>query len=128
MKDKVVLSKTLRSLQDGDKDITTVKELLVHNTKRTKDVAVQSLTVKSLCSQLNKFVIKDDVSYSRWTDLVSGQDVLQAIVPTSERRTVLKHHHDCRTAGHLGINKTLAPIRKSYYWPGLQKRCTLLLC
>ena len=119
MEDEVVLSKPLRCLQDEDKDITTVKELLIHNTKCTKDVAAQSLTVKSLCSQLDRLVIKDDVLYRRWTDLVSGQDVLQAIVPSSERRTVLKHHHDCRTAGPLGINKTLARIRKSYYWPGL---------
>lgn len=29
--------------------------------------------------------------------------------------------HDCRTAGHLGIHKTLGRIRQSYYWPGLQR-------
>ena len=57
MEDEVVLSKPLRCLQDEDKDITTVKELLVHNTKCTKDVAAQSLTVKSLCSQLDRLVI-----------------------------------------------------------------------
>ena len=72
MEDEVVLSKPLRCLQDEDKDITTVKELLVHNTKCTKDVAAQSLTVKSLCSQLDRLVIKDNVLYRRSTDLVSG--------------------------------------------------------
>ena len=54
MEDEVVLSKPLRYLQDEDKDITTVKELLVHDTKFTKNVAAQSLTVKSLCSQLDR--------------------------------------------------------------------------
>ena len=54
-----------------------------YNTKSTKDVAAQSPTVKSLCSQLDRLVIKDDVLYRRWTDLVTGQEVLQAIFPVA---------------------------------------------
>ena len=84
MEDEVVSSKPLKCLQDEDKDITTVKELLVHNTKSTKDVAAQSLTVKSLCCQLDRLDIKDDILYRRWTDLVTGQEVLHAIVPSIE--------------------------------------------
>ena len=45
---------------------------------------------------------------------------LQAVVPSKERRTVLKFCHDLETAAHLGVTKTLARIRQRYYWPGLQ--------
>ena len=44
----------------------------------------------------------------------------QAIVPLSFRRTVLKFSHDVKTAGHLGIKKTLSKIRQRHYWPGLE--------
>ena len=73
-------------------------------------MAAQSQTVKSLFSQLDRLDIKDDVLYRRWTDLVTGQEVQQAIVPSSERRTVLKYHHDCRTACNLSIHKFLARV------------------
>ena len=51
-----------------------------------------------------------------------GKDEIkwQAIVPLSFRHTVLKFSHDVKTAGHLGIKKTLSNIRQRYYWPGLE--------
>lgn len=72
-------------------------------------------------AQWDRLVLNDDILYRRWTDLATQQDILQAVVPSSERRSVLKFCHDCRTAGHLGIHKTLGRIRQSYYWPGLQR-------
>ena len=44
----------------------------------------------------------------------------QALVPLKHRRTVLQFCHDERTAGHLGIRKTLEKARQSYYWPKMQ--------
>ena len=56
----------------------------------------------------------------RWD--VLGTDIIlwQAIVPLSQRRTVLRYSHDIKLSGHLGIKKTLGKIRQKYYWPGLQ--------
>ncbi|VDI32785.1 Hypothetical predicted protein [Mytilus galloprovincialis] len=45
---------------------------------------------------------------------------MQAIIPLSERKKVLQFSHDDKCSAHLGIHKTLAKIRQSYYWPGLQ--------
>ncbi|XP_062595239.1 uncharacterized protein K02A2.6-like [Saccostrea cucullata] len=45
---------------------------------------------------------------------------LQAIVPSSQRRTIFEYCHDVRIAAHLGVSKTLARIRQKFYWPGLQ--------
>lgn len=33
---------------------------------------------------------------------------------------MLEYSHDVNTAAHLGVCKTLARIRKNFYWPGLQ--------
>ena len=33
---------------------------------------------------------------------------------------MLHYCHDDKTAGHLGIKKTLKKMRQNYYWPGLQ--------
>lgn len=46
--------------------------------------------------------------------------MMQAIVPYSERRTVLAQYHDNRSSGHLGVSKTISKIRQGYYWPGIQ--------
>ncbi|CAG2219390.1 unnamed protein product [Mytilus edulis] len=43
-----------------------------------------------------------------------------AHIPLSERKKVLQFSHDDKCSAHLGIHKTLAKIRQSYYWPGLQ--------
>lgn len=68
-------------------------------------------------AQWDRLVLNNDILYRRWTDLATQENILHAVVPSSERRSV----HDCRTAGHLGIYKTLGRIRQSYYWPWLQR-------
>lgn len=45
----------------------------------------------------------------------------QAVVPFKARRQILAYSNDHKTAGHLGVRKTLSKIRQQYYWPGLQK-------
>jgi hypothetical protein len=50
-----------------------------------------------------------------------AKDILQAVIPMSQRRSVLQYSHDEKTARHLGVRKTLSKIRQFYYWPGLQK-------
>lgn len=57
--------------------------------------------------------------YRKYTD-DGNQETLQAVIPKSERRTVLSQYHDCKTSAHLGVTKTLNKIRRRYYWPGMQ--------
>ena len=37
------------------------------------------------------------------------------------RRQILYECHDSPSAGHAGIRKTYALVRKQFYWPGLHK-------
>ena len=35
------------------------------------------------------------------------------------REQLLHEHHDVATAGHLGVDKTLASLQRLFYWPGM---------
>lgn len=112
--------RSLKELQQSDKDISMVRKLMDNN--RQPDTAVlssASSTVKALWSQRQKLVIENDMMYRRWDD--EKGVTLQAIVPLSERRKILSFCHDQPTSGHLGVRKTLSKVRQSYYWPGLQR-------
>ena len=41
------------------------------------------------------------------------------IIPTSQRLTLLKEHHDNPSAGHLGFEKTATKMRQVGYWVGM---------
>ena len=102
------------------------KSKTVWNKRDNDRVAYEYIVVRSLCSQLDRLVIENGLMFRKWTDHVTSRDILQAVVGNSERRKVLKHYHDSRTAGHIRIHQTLARFRQSYYWPGLKKRHALL--
>ena len=47
----------------------------------------------------------------------------QVYIPDSGelRKIVLQEMHNVPYAGHLGYQKTLAVVRKEYFWPGMKK-------
>ena len=118
--DCVLRNETLGELQQNDKDVSTIKQLIESNSRPdTTAMSFESSTVKALWSQRQKLVAENDILYRKWDD--EKGTTLQAIVPLSERRKVLSYSHDHPTAGHLGIRKTLSKIGQAYYWPGLQQ-------
>ena len=118
--DCVLRNETLRELQQNDKDVSTIRQLIESNSRPdTNAMSFESSTVKALWSQRQKLVVENNLLYRKWDD--EKGTTLQAIVPLSERRKVLSYSHDHPTAGHLGIRKTLSKVCQSYYWPGLQQ-------
>ena len=43
------------------------------------------------------------------------------IVPHEKIIDILRENHDYMLAGHLGITKTIARIKRHYIWPGLKQ-------
>ncbi|CAC5399391.1 unnamed protein product [Mytilus coruscus] len=76
--------------------------------------------LRSLWNQWNNLEIRDGLIYRQFEDPATKIVKMQAIIPLSERKKVLQFSHDDKCSAHLGIHKTLAKIRQSYYWPGLQ--------
>ena len=49
--------------------------------------------------------------------LVGGRETIQLLVPPPLRPQILAESHGSLISGHDGVNKTLARIQQSYYWP-----------
>lgn len=48
----------------------------------------------------------------------------QLVIPQHERLDILKTYHDERTAGHYGVERTIARISNRYFWPGMRADIT----
>ena len=58
--------------------------------------------------------------YSLVNDLLYYQDNRICIPKIADlRQDILHDHHDCPTAGHLGVDKTYLAIHRHFYWPAL---------
>lgn len=76
---------------------------------------------------------RTDLPYDQDSALVPeghGTDIKETVlryrvfVPEEHRKEILKLNHDHKLAGHLGIAKTLARIKRQYTWPNLREDVT----
>ena len=88
---------------------------------RWEEISAESRALKELWSQWDQLELVDGVLHRRFIDVVTGNNRLQLIVPKVLRTEMLRLHHNIRTSGHLGRNKTLARLRQRCYWPGMRK-------
>ena len=113
---------SLQSSQKADNDLQKLRTWIEQGVRPKKvSVSGESFYLKSLVSQFDRLCIEDDLICRKWEDISTNQIFHQYVVPYSKRRSVLQQCHDEKTAGHLGIKKTLHKIRLRYYWPGLQR-------
>lgn len=120
--EKDTSSMTLLEIQEQDKDISVVKSWLENNKRPVfEDIRSKGYFLRSLWSQWNRLTLRNGIVCRCWTVLETNEELLQQVIPLFERRNILRHCHDDRTSGHLGVHKTLARVRQRYYWPGLQQ-------
>ncbi|VDI65315.1 Hypothetical predicted protein [Mytilus galloprovincialis] len=117
-----LLDRTSDELTSKDKQ--KVKSLLIENQNlfASSDVDLgRTNLVKHEINTGNARPFKEPPRRTpRFEDPATKIVKMQAIIPLSERKKVLQFSHDDKCSAHLGIHKTLAKIRQSYYWPGLQ--------
>ena len=112
----------LKSIQNEYRDICFIKSWIEKGIKPdAKAISMESYFLKSLLGQWRNLEIQDEKLVRRYEEAATKSVIVQAIVPKSQRRTVLRFSHDAQTSGHLGINKTLSKVRQNYYWPGLSQ-------
>ena len=59
-------------------------------------------------------------------DAMDGKDSYQIVIPREAKsliKDIIHAHHNPNTMGHFGRHRTLAKIRRYYYWPGMQQDC-----
>ncbi|WAR17434.1 hypothetical protein MAR_032028, partial [Mya arenaria] len=111
----------LQKQQQEDPDIKTAMGWVVNdNRPANKELASGSYCLKSLWNQFDSLAIDDGILVRRWINNDTKEIVKQAIVPSKCRRDVLKCAHNIKASGHLGIRKTLAKIKRKFYWSGIR--------
>ena len=83
----------------------------------------ESQVFQSLWAQRQQLSVVDGLLYRKWEDVGGrgGNPGLQLVLPRTLVIQVLLLMHDNATAGHLGMQKTLAKIRSRFYWVGQRK-------
>ncbi|RXN02216.1 Transposon Ty3-I Gag-Pol poly [Labeo rohita] len=84
---------------------------------RKMEAALQRNSDEEDCSQ---YSIHDGLLYFNDPKPACGIHPLKCLklyAPTSLRGTLLSYYHDHPTAGHLGITKTLARLKRRFFWP-----------
>lgn len=74
---------------------------------------------RQFARHVSSFCLRSDILYKR--NFHPTETVFLLVVPASLRDDILRACHDEPTSGHLGFTRTLARIKKKYYWRKLTK-------
>ena len=115
----------LRQWQEEDSAIKKVKTWKrSHSTRpKWKKVSHEEGDIKALWSQWQSLEVRDGILYRKFqTETKEEPTILyQLVAPKRLRKEIMRHLHDHRTGGHLGITKTLYNVRRRFYWPGCKR-------
>ena len=118
---EVTSTEQLRNHQAQDSDISFVISLKSRFRERPPNTELesQSSQVKMLCSQWNALSVRDGILYREWVpDNPRLKPCFQYVAPVKLRSELFEQVHQKRTAGHLGVTRTLLKLRRMFYWPG----------
>ena len=78
--------------------------------------------LKALWLRWGELELDDEVLHRKKIHVGAGQSpVKQLVAPSKLRSEILVKLHNDRTAGHLGIAKTLSRVKARFYWPGCKR-------
>ena len=105
----------MSKLQNEDPIINRVLQCWKSGFKLTeRQLGREKSSVRKLLRSWDRFQLKDDVLYRSVCE--DGENVLQVVLPDKLIPEVLRHLHDL--AGHQGIERTLALVRRRCYRVG----------
>jgi hypothetical protein len=108
-------------LQNDDPIIHKLIEVVANGNKPSKlqqhQLVTESTDFRTYFKEWDKLCIKNGVLYRKRQQ--EGEDVLQIVLPISERETALTGLHD--DVGHMGRTRTLDLVRSRFFWPNMTK-------
>ena len=76
-----------------------------------------SAETKAYWLSKEQFILRDGVLLYRYvSDDPFEPETYKLVVPESLRQDILELAHDVPTSGHLGITKTLAKLKRNFFW------------
>ncbi|GAB1869457.1 RNA-directed DNA polymerase [Camponotus japonicus] len=80
------------------------------------EIPTRNISAQIYWSYWDSLVLKEGILYKRWEAPNLRTSFLQLIVPQERTKEILREAHDSPSGGHFGVNKTLAKIRKRFFW------------
>ena len=111
--------------QAKDENLQLVKKWLTEGF--ADDLTYASLELKKYYKHLNRLTIDNGVIYRQFFDNTGKISHLQYCLPMHLRREVLYRIHNSKTAGHLGISRTVSEFRRRFYFPGFTEALTRMI-
>ena len=107
----------LKSSQTEDRNLAQVKAWLEEGERPAFETLNNAEAyLKNLWAQFNCLKLCNG-KVVRTCKLPCGEEVTQLVVPPALRKEIFGFLHSSPLGGHMGINKTIAKIRKRFYWP-----------
>ncbi len=84
------------------------------------DVAAENATVKAYWSQWSSLSLEDGLLVRQF-EVSKNKTRPQVLVPEKLKDLVFQNLHNAKTAGHMGVKRTLSCVKERFYWPGLKE-------
>ena len=110
----------LKKLHCEDVAIKKILALKQNGDERPKwvDIAMEGSGLKALWVQWSALVVFGGLLYRKWLPEGNGKRLyIQLVLPQVLRKEFFKELNSKRVAGHLGVTRTLAQVRRPFYWP-----------
>lgn len=109
----------LQRAQVEDADMSPIMMALMEQQGRPskETISVCSAKTKELWGQWDRLRLDRGVMHRRYENEMGTQINWQIVVPSTMQDYVVRHHHDGILGGHFNDKKTLAKVRRMYYWP-----------
>ena len=105
----------LKTEQQKDKDIQTAIQWKRQGTK--VDLKYEPISRKKFHKQLRLLIVEDEILYRFFYDDTGKVQFRQNCLPKNLWKEALYRIHNSKTAGHLGIDRTLQEFRRRFYFP-----------
>ena len=110
-----------RQLEDPDLSIVIRWKDDVRERPAWESISAESNAVKTYWAQWDRLALREVVLYRRWESEACEGIRWQLLVSRCMRQDLLSQLHDEKTAGHLGVNKTVGRVKEKLYWPNCSR-------
>ena len=113
--------KELRKLQSEDPDISPVIRWLEEGDPEQAELYITSPATKYWWLNRRQLQFDDGVLYYRRIEETDLQSYNCLVVPSSLHSEILEYGHDIKSSGHMGRDKTLNRLQRSFIWYQMAK-------
>ena len=108
----------MKEAQESDHDIGPIYTAFSHSRVRPpwQEISPKSLETKAYWGEWKRLEMISGLLYRRWESDDNSIMSRQLIVPFKYRQTIMQSLHDERTSAHMGRRRTIAKIKRRFYW------------